>query len=110
MNDAQRLRYHGDQFFLKTAAEMAEIFKDYPEALANTMRIAERVNVEIPGGQNHLPKFDVPEGFTLDGYFEHVTRAGLRRARASGCGSWTTRASCVTRSATTSSGWPTRSR
>ena len=43
VNDAQRLRYHGDQFFLKTAEEMAEIFKDYPEALSNTMRIAERV-------------------------------------------------------------------
>jgi DNA polymerase III subunit alpha len=77
VHDEQRLRYHGDQFFLKTAAEMAEIFKDYPEALQNTMRIAERVNVEIPGGQNHLPRFDVPEGFTLDDYFEHVTRRGF---------------------------------
>src|SRR5919106_1642276 len=44
VNDAQRLRYHGDQFFLKTAEEMAEIFGDYPEALKNTVRIAERVN------------------------------------------------------------------
>ena len=77
VHDAQRLRYHGDQFFLKTADEMAEIFKDYPEALANTMRIAERVNVEIPGGQSHLPKFDVPEGFDIDGYFEHVARQGF---------------------------------
>ncbi len=77
VNDAQRLRYHGDQFFLKTAEEMAVIFKDYPEALKNTMRIAERVNVEIPGGQSHLPKFDVPEGFDIDGYFEHVARQGF---------------------------------
>src|SRR5688572_22875126 len=77
VNDAQRLRYHGDQFFLKTAEEMAVIFKDYPEALKNTMRIAERVNVEIPGGQSHLPKFDVPDGFDIDGYFEHVARQGF---------------------------------
>jgi DNA polymerase III subunit alpha len=77
VNDAQRLRYHGDQFFLKTGAEMAEIFKDYPDALANTLRIAERVNVEIPSGHHHLPKFDVPEGFDLDGYFEHVVRQGF---------------------------------
>ncbi len=77
VHDEQRLRYHGDQFFLKTAEEMAAIFKDYPEALANTVRIAERVNVEIPGGQNHLPKFDVPEGYALDDYFEHVTRQGF---------------------------------
>src|SRR5918998_1680475 len=69
VNDEQRLRYHADQFFLKTAAQMAEIFKDYPDALANTMRIAERVNVDIPAGAHHLPKFDVPEGFDIDGYF-----------------------------------------
>jgi DNA polymerase-3 subunit alpha len=77
VHDEHRLRYHGDQFFLKTGAEMAEIFKDFPEALANTLRIAERVNVEIAGGQHHLPKFDVPEGFDLDGYFEHVARQGF---------------------------------
>jgi DNA polymerase-3 subunit alpha len=77
VHDEQRLRYHGDQFFLKTAAEMAEIFKDFPEALKNTLRIADRVNVDIPSGQNHLPKFAVPEGFTLDGYFEHITRLGF---------------------------------
>src|SRR5918995_196970 len=45
VNDAQRLRYHGDQFFLKDAAQMAQIFKDYPDALANTLAIAERCNV-----------------------------------------------------------------
>src|SRR5687767_283174 len=56
---------------------MAQVFGDYPDALKNTMRIAERVNVEIPGGQNHLPRFDVPEGFTLDDYFQHVTRRGF---------------------------------
>jgi DNA polymerase III subunit alpha len=77
VNDEQRLRYYGDQFFLKTAAQMTEIFKDYPEALANTLRIAERCNVEIKSGENHLPRFDVPEGYTLDGYFEHVARQGF---------------------------------
>jgi DNA polymerase-3 subunit alpha len=81
VNDAERLRYHGDQFFLKTAEEMAEIFKDYPEALANTVRIAERVDVEIPSGQHHLPKFEVPGGFDVDGYFEHVTRRGFAERR-----------------------------
>jgi DNA polymerase-3 subunit alpha len=81
VNDAERLRYHGDQFYLKTAAEMAEIFKDYPEALANTVRIAERVDVEIPSGQHHLPKFEVPEGFDVDGYFEHIARHGFAERR-----------------------------
>src|SRR5688500_16595626 len=77
VHDEHRLRYHGDQFFLKTGAEMAEIFKDFPEALKNTLRIAERVNVEIAAGEHHLPKFDVPEGFDLDGYFEHIARQGF---------------------------------
>src|SRR5687768_8199543 len=57
VHDEQRLRYHGDQFFLKTAAEMAEIFKDYPDALANTLQIAERCAVEIKSGESHLPRF-----------------------------------------------------
>ena len=77
VNDAQRLRYHGDQFFLKTADQMAAVFGDHPEALKNTLLIAERCNVEIPTGQNHLPSFDVPDGFTLDQYFEHVAREGF---------------------------------
>ena len=77
VNDEHRLRYHGDQFFLKSAEQMAQVFGDYPEALANTLLIAERCNVTIPSGENHLPKFDVPEGFTLEGYFEHETRLGF---------------------------------
>ena len=78
VNDAQRLRYHGDQFFLKTASQMAAVFGDYPEALKNTVRIAERCDVTIPSGQNHLPSFDVPDGFTVDSYFEHVVREGFK--------------------------------
>jgi DNA polymerase-3 subunit alpha len=77
VHDAQRLRYHGDQFFLKTAAQMAAVFGDHPEALRNTLRIAERCNVTIPKGQNHLPSFDVPRGFALDDYFEHIAREGF---------------------------------
>src|ERR671911_2371967 len=55
VNDAQRLRYTGDQFFLKTADQMQAVFRDHPDALSNTVRIAERCNVSIPKGQNHLP-------------------------------------------------------
>src|SRR5687767_13529576 len=76
VNDAQRLRYTGDQFFLKTGDQMAGVFRDHPEALKNTLLIAERCNVTIPKGQNHLPSFGVPEGMTLDQYFEQVAREG----------------------------------
>jgi DNA polymerase-3 subunit alpha len=77
VSDADRLRYHGDQFYLKTAAEMAQVFADFPEALANTVRIAERCLVDLSGTVNHLPNFDVPPGFTLDEYFEKVVRDGF---------------------------------
>jgi len=77
VNDAQRLRYHGDQFFLKTSEQMAAVFGDHPEAMRNTLLIAERCNVTIPKGQNHLPSFGVPDGFTLDAYFDHVVREGF---------------------------------
>ena len=76
-SDPKRLRYDAKQFFLKTAEEMAEVFKDHPDALANTMRIAERCNVVLAKGENHLPDFEVPIGFTLDAYFEHMVREGF---------------------------------
>jgi DNA polymerase-3 subunit alpha len=79
VNDAERLRYHGDQFYLKTPEEMAAIFKEFPAALANTVRIAERCQVDLSGTVNHLPNFDVPAGFALDEYFEHVVREGFEQ-------------------------------
>src|SRR6185295_14210258 len=77
-SDPKRLRYDAKQFFLKTPEEMAEVFKDTPDALTNTVRIAERCNVVIAEGENFLPNFDVPAGFTLDDYFEHMSRAGFK--------------------------------
>jgi DNA polymerase-3 subunit alpha len=76
-SDPKRLRYEARQFFLKTPEEMAAAFPDFPQALANTARIAERCNVVIAEGESFLPNFDVPPGFTVDGYFEHVVREGF---------------------------------
>ncbi len=53
------------------------MFGEFPEALANTVRIAERCNVDLSATGNYLPNFDVPAGFTLDDYFEHVVREGF---------------------------------
>jgi DNA polymerase-3 subunit alpha len=77
VNDTERLRYHGDQFYLKTAEEMARVFPDFPAALQATVRIAERCNVDLSSTVNHLPNFDVPDGLTLDDYFEHVVKEGF---------------------------------
>ena len=77
VDDAHRLRYHGDQFYLKTPEEMTAVFGAYPEAMANTMRIAERCDVNLDSKEHYLPNFDVPPGFSLDDYFEHVVREGF---------------------------------
>jgi DNA polymerase-3 subunit alpha len=77
VNDAERLRYHGDQFFLKSAEQMAAVFPDFADALARTVRIAERCNVDLSFKENYLPNFDVPSGYALDEYFEHVVRQGF---------------------------------
>ncbi len=62
LTDAKRLRFSGDQFYLKSGAEMAALFADCPEAITNTVRIAAKCTLEIPLGQNHYPVFRLPDG------------------------------------------------
>jgi DNA polymerase-3 subunit alpha len=78
-SDPKRLRYEARQFFLKTGAEMAQAFQDFPDALRNTLAIAERCDVTLEDGANYLPNFDVPPPFELDDYFDHVAREGFRQ-------------------------------
>ena len=83
VTDAKRLRYHGDQFYLKTPDEMAAAFPDFPNALHNTLAIAERCDVDLSETTHHLPNFDVPEPFgSPDEYFAHVAREGFGERRA----------------------------
>jgi DNA polymerase-3 subunit alpha len=77
VSDPKRLKYFGDQFYLKTPDEMARVFAETPDALAATARIAERCQVSLDAPEHHLPQFEVPPGFDLDGYFEHVVREGF---------------------------------
>jgi DNA polymerase-3 subunit alpha len=77
MNDAHRMKFPTDQFFFKTAEEMARVFGEIPEALERTVAIAERCNVKIDAVQNSFPDFQVPEGHTVDSYFEAVSREGF---------------------------------
>ena len=79
VQDTERLRYHGDQFYLKTAEEMAAIFSETPKALQNTVAITERCALDLSASENHLPNFDVPDEYTLDEYFEHVVRDGYEQ-------------------------------
>lgn len=77
VSDQDRMRYDGGQYFLKTEAQMAELFPYAPEALENTHRIAQRCNVEIEFGVQKLPRFDVPQGFTAWEYLQHLCQEGF---------------------------------
>ena len=79
VQDTNRLKFHGNQFFVKSAEEMARVFKDAPDVLSRTVGIAERCNVQLGKVRNPFPHFDVPAGFTLDSYFEQVSREGFAR-------------------------------
>jgi len=75
--DAQRMRYPGDQFYFKSSAEMAALFAGYQQAYDNTLAISERVNIDLDRDGFQLPRFAVPEGETVDSYFEQVVREGF---------------------------------
>jgi DNA polymerase-3 subunit alpha len=81
--DADRLRYASDNFYLKSAGEMHQIFPDDHQALENTLAIAERCDLVIPTGKFHLPEFPLPAGYRdLQSYFEKVAREGLEERLA----------------------------
>src|SRR5271155_3783602 len=77
MSDAQRMKFATDQFYFKTAGEMAHVFRELPDAVTRTVTIAERCNVKIQRVSNPFPEFKVPEGHTTDSYFERVVREGF---------------------------------
>ena len=79
LHDEKRMRFHSDDFYVKSPEEMTRIFRDYPEAIANTVRIADRINVSLEPSGNHLPNFPVPANYDIAGYFAEVARRGLEK-------------------------------
>ena len=80
LEDTDRLKFHGDEHYMKTAAEMRSLFAELPESCDNTLLIAERADVNIEFGTPRLPHFDVPEGFDNDrAYLQHLTYAGAHQ-------------------------------
>ena len=77
--DEKRMRYGSDEFYLKSADEMAERFKDYPGACAATVEIAERCDVHLDFGEYKLPTYPVPEGKTEGGYLRELCERGIVR-------------------------------
>jgi DNA polymerase-3 subunit alpha len=79
LGDEKRMKFYSDDFYVKSAEEMRRIFAQYPEAIDNTMRIAERIHTSLDVTGHHLPNFPVPEGKDLAGYFAEKAREGLER-------------------------------
>lgn len=76
--DGDRMRFPTDEFYVKSPEEMAALFDYAPEALQNTVRIAERCNVEMEFHNLHLPHFELPAGYTNTGYLRELVEKGLR--------------------------------
>ena len=79
VSDPDRMRYDGGQYYLKSEQEMAQLFPYAKQALENTGKIAERCNVEIVFGEQKVPKYEVPEGFTSYSYLKALCEEGLHK-------------------------------
>ena len=80
MTDEDRMRFDTDELYVKSPQEMIEYFKNIPEAIENTVKIAEKCNVEFEFGHTILPNYDVPEQYSTHyDYLESLTQAGLAK-------------------------------
>src|SRR6202008_2846741 len=89
LSDTRRMTYVAEQFYLRSAEEMKARFAETPEAVQNTLEVAEKCNLEIEFGKLHYPVFHPPEHFTREGYLRKLLAEGLRKrygihARAEG--------------------------
>ena len=89
LTDTKRMRYAEQQFYLRSAEEMQARFAEVPEAVQNTLEVADKCNLEIEFEKLHYPVFHPPEHFTREGYLRHLLADGLRKrygihARAEG--------------------------
>ena len=79
VQDEDRMRYEGGQYYVKSPEEMLKLFPYIPEALENTQKIADRCHVEIEFGVTKLPRYDVPEGYTSWEYLNKLCYEGLEK-------------------------------
>ncbi|MCH7380616.1 MULTISPECIES: DNA polymerase III subunit alpha [Acinetobacter] len=77
LGDDKRPKNYSTEQYFKTGEQMSELFSDIPSAIENTYHIARRCNVALQLGTYFLPDFPIPDGYTIDTYFEHLSREGL---------------------------------
>ena len=78
VDDPNRMKFQGEEFYLKSEEEMRQLFPNCEEAFENTVKIADRCNLEFIFNQYHLPSFPVPEGYTNEEYFRKLCNDGFR--------------------------------
>ena len=78
LSDEKRMRYVAEQFYLRTPEEMHELFAEVPEALQNTLAVAEKCNLLMEFGKLRFPVYQAPDGFTREQYLRHLCEQGLR--------------------------------
>ncbi|MDO4732599.1 MAG: DNA polymerase III subunit alpha, partial [Bacillota bacterium] len=78
-SDPNRMRFANDQFYMKTEEEMARLFPECPEAISNTVKIAERCNVNLSFGTLFMPRYQVPKGYDLVSYLRELCEQGLQK-------------------------------
>jgi len=78
VDDPNRMKFQGEEFYLKSEEELRQLFPGCDEAFENTVKIAERCNLEFEFNQYHLPSFPVPEGYTNEEYFRKLCEDGFR--------------------------------
>ena len=78
VDDANRMRFQGEEFYVKSEEELRKLFPGCEEAFDNTVKIAQRCNLEFTFHEYHLPAFPVPEGFTNEEYFRKLCMDGFR--------------------------------
>jgi DNA polymerase III subunit alpha len=84
-SDYMTLRYKTDQLYFKSTQEMVDLFKEYPEAIASTLEIAEKCNLEIELKKNHMPAFPIPQESGIadpNQYFEQLVQSGIQKRYA----------------------------
>ncbi|MDD4583194.1 MAG: DNA polymerase III subunit alpha, partial [Eubacteriales bacterium] len=79
IDDEDRMRFPNDQFYLKSEEEMSRLFRDYPQALENTAKIAEECQVEFTFGKLHLPEFQAPDKKENNIYLRELCEEGIRK-------------------------------
>ncbi len=81
LSDTKRMKFHNNQFYVKSYEEMMQVFGETPEAVWRTAEIAQRCDLNLEKVQNPFPEFSVPSGEDVDSYFEKTAREGFQARR-----------------------------